>query len=162
MLHCSEIKENFMRINFQENGAFLLKGDIASQYLGLTEGGLRDLKKSALGPAYYKKDASLSKSDHIYYAIDHVIDFSLSIENEKNSQKRGETLLYIYLSCNDVMLLDKKSTSRLLGISIAKLDRLTKSNDIIRLDATSPKSPVKYHITSIIDYVLNLEYIYTV
>ena len=155
---------HLMQNHLNTEGTLMSKTNFTSGCLATTVGGLRDLKKVSLGPVYFQKDGTESgQSNHIYYAIDHIYAYSLGIKAEMDTATRKANLLSVCNSSQIGMLLNKKDTAAILSISISKLDVLTRENAIAQFKYNRAKnSPVRYHILSIIDYIVNLEYTQTV
>lgn len=152
------VKNNYMNIYFKKFGSFLVNIRQAGSILGLSVKQLRDLKSVGLGPTFYKKPSA--DSNHIYYALDHLYDYSLGLPNEFDKQKRKQMFQNLYFENRTAMLLKKKESAQLLSISVTTLDR-HRENIICEEDHRSQKGPVLFHIHDILSYIVELEYRYT-
>ena len=141
-------REQYIKNLFEKTGCILFSTKKLAQEIPKGKDWLYEMREQCLGPIFYK-DIS-SKNGQIRYRIDHIADYFVG--REKNVDIR-ELLYQLLLSKHERMILSRKEAAKIIGCSASWLDK--KSGLAKSLAGT-------YTISSVLDYVLNLNFTQTI
>jgi len=141
-------REHYIIDLFERTGCFLLSTTKLAQEIPRGKDWLYEMRDQCFGPKFYKEVSS--RNGQIRYRIDHIADYFVGTDENANTR---ELLRKLLLNKHERTILSRKEVARILGSSTSWLDKKS---------SLGKNSVGTYTISSVLDYVLNLNFTKTI
>lgn len=141
-------RERYITDLFVNTGCILFSTKKLTQEIPRGKDWLFEMREQCSGPMFYKDPSS--KNGQIRYRIDHIADYFVGYDNNTDIR---ELLYKLLLNKHERMILSRKEAAKIIGCSASWLDKKSGLG----------KSPAgTYTISSILDYILSLNFTKTI